>query len=166
MPHSRDTKRPPLVRRYRPEDRPAVVSVIRSVYDDYNYTTDFERFDRDLADIQSFYQDAGGEFWVLDTGGSIAGVIGVVPVNGETCELRRLYVESGSRGRGFGSTLIQTVIAWGRDKGYPRIVLWSDVLFDAARHLYTKHGFNATERTRVVDPMNPTSVERFFERKG
>ena len=166
MPDYPDTKRPPFVRRYRPEDRPTVVSVIRSVYEDYNYTMDFEEFDRDLADIQSFYQDAGGEFWVLDAGGAVAGVIGVVPLDGETCELRRLYVGMEWRGRGFGSTLIRTVIAWARDKGRRRVVLWSDVLFDAAHHLYTKHGFAATQRTRAIDPMNPTSVERFFERKA
>jgi putative acetyltransferase len=166
MPDSREPIRPPVVRRYRPEDRPAVIGVIRSVYEDYSYVMDFEEFDRDLADIQSFYQDAGGEFWVLDEGGAIAGVIGVVPFDGETCELRRLYVYKGRRGRGFGSALIRTVITWSGDKGYRRVVLWSDVLFDAAHHLYMKHGFTATERTRAIDPMNPTSVERFFEREG
>lgn len=162
----RDTRHPPVLRRYRPEDGPGVVRVIRSVYDSYNYVMDFEEFDRDLADIPSVYQDAGGEFWVLDTRGEIAGVIGVIPLDGETCELRRLYVEKESRGRGFGSSLIQTVIAWSRDRGCRRIVLWSDVLFEAAHQLYVKHGFKATERTRAIDPKNPTSVERFFERSA
>jgi GNAT superfamily N-acetyltransferase len=151
-----------LVRRYRPEDRPAVIHIIKAIYDDYNYTMDFEEFDRDLVDIDTAYRDSGGEFWVVDDGGTVAGAIGVMPLDEETCELRRLYVGKGRWGRGFGSTLIATVISWARDRGYPRIVLWSDVLFENAHHLYVKHGFEATQETRAIDPMNPTSVERFF----
>ncbi len=152
------------IRRYRPEDRPDVVRVIKSIYDAYNFQMDFEEFDRDLADIEGYYQDSGGEFWVAESGGVVAGAIGVVPRGGETCELRRLYVSMSHWGRGLGSTLIGTVIAWAEDHGYPRIVLWSDVLFERAHGLYLKHGFRATGETRAIDPVNPSSVERFFER--
>jgi putative acetyltransferase len=151
-----------FVRRYRPEDRPAIIRIIKSIYDDYSYTMDFERFDRDLADIDTTYRDSGGEFWVVDDGGSVAGMVGVLPLDGEICELRRLYVDKGRWGRDFGSTLIKTVISWARDSGYPRVVLWSDVLFENAHRLYLKHGFEASQETRAIDPMNPTSVERFF----
>ena len=48
-------------------------------------------------------------------------------------------------------------------KGFRRMVLWSDVLFEPAHRLYVKTGFKATQKTRAIDPNNPTSVERFFE---
>jgi putative acetyltransferase len=153
------------IRRYRPEDRPDVVRVIKSIYDAYNFLMDFEEFDRDLADIEGYYQDSGGEFWVAEARGAIEGAIGVVPCEGDTCELRRLYVSMSHWGRGLGSTLIGTVTAWAGDHGYRRIVLWSDVLFERAHNLYLKHGFRATGETRAIDPVNPTSVERFFERE-
>ena len=162
MDRSKKEEHAPFVRRYRPEDRPAIIHIIKSIYDDYNYTMDFEQFDRDMIDIDSTYRDSGGEFWVVDDSGSVAGMIGVLPLDGETCELRRLYVDKGRWGRGFGSTLTKTVISWARDKGFPGVVLWSDVLFENAHHLYVKHGFEASEETRAIDPMNPTSVERFF----
>jgi GNAT superfamily N-acetyltransferase len=161
--HTSDNETP-FIRRYRPEDRPDVVRVIKSIYDAYNFLMDFEEFDRDLADVEGYYQDPGGEFWVAESGGVIEGAIGVVPRGGETCELRRLYVSMSHWGRGLGSALIGTVIAWAADHGYPRIVLWSDVLFERAHGLYLKHGFRATRETRAIDPVNPTSVERFFER--
>ena len=154
----------PYIRRYRPEDGPEAVRVVRSIYDAYNFRMDFDEFDRDLADIPAYYQDSGGEFWVAESGGVIAGVIGVVPREGETCELKRLYVSMSWWGKGLGSALIGTVIAWAKDHGYPRIVLWSDVLFERAHGIYLKHGFRATGETRAIDPVNPTSVERFFER--
>jgi GNAT superfamily N-acetyltransferase len=162
--HNHDNETP-YIRRYRPEDKPSAIHIVKSIYDAYNFVMDFEEFDRDLADIPTYYQDSGGEFWVADSGGTITGVIGVVPREGETCELRRLYVSMSSWGHGLGSTLIGTVIAWAGDHGYRRIVLWSDVLFERAHGLYVKHGFRATGETRAIDPSNPTSVERFFERE-
>lgn len=157
-------RKTPFIRRYRPEDRPEAVRVIKSIYDAYNFLMDLDEFDRDLADIEGYYRDSGGEFWVAESGGAVAAVIGVVPREGETCELRRLYVSMSHWGRGIGSALIGTVIAWAEDHGYRRIILWSDVLFERAHGLYLKHGFRATEQTRAIDPVNPTSVERFFER--
>lgn len=153
------------IRDYRPEDFPGVVSVIKSVYIDYNYRMDYNQFDRDLADIPATYQDAGGAFWVLDTGTEIVGTIGVIPTDAETCELRRLYLKRVYRGQGWGSRLIQRVIDWADSHGCRRISLWSDILFEPARHLYVKLGFTPTKKTRAIDPMNPTSVERYFIRE-
>lgn len=155
---------PSCIRRYRPEDGPEVLRVIKFIFDAYNFVMDLESFDRDLTDIGSYYQDSGGEFWVAELGGVIAGMIGVVPREADTCELKRLYVSMSHQGKGLGGTLIGTVIAWAKDHGYRRVVLWSDVLFERAHGLYLKHGFRATGETRAIDPSNPTSVERFFER--
>jgi putative acetyltransferase len=153
------------IRDYRPEDFPGVVSVIKSVYNDYNYRMDYNEFDRDLADIESMYIDSGGAFWVLDADGVIAGTIGIIPVDTEMCELRRLYLKAPYRGKGWGTKLVQRVIDWAEEHGFRRIFLWSDVLFEPARHLYMKAGFTPTKRTRAIDPMNPTSVERYFIRE-
>jgi putative acetyltransferase len=161
----RSEERAFTIRDYRPEDFPGVVSVIKSVYIDYNYRMDYKEFDRDLADIDSTYIDSGGAFWVLDADGSIAGTIGVIPEDAETCELRRLYLKASYRGRGWGTKLVRRVIDWAEERGFRRIYLWSDVLFEPARHLYIKSGFTPTDRTRAVDPVNPTSVERYFIRE-
>jgi GNAT superfamily N-acetyltransferase len=153
----------PAIRPFQPEDKPGVVSIIKAVYDDFRYIMDFEAFDADLADIQSTYQDAGGEFWVLADGGSVAGCVGVVPKEGDTCELKRLYLSKAYRRRGWGTRLLATARGWAMSKGFRRMVLWSDVLFEPAHRLYVKSGFKATQKTRAIDPNNPTSVERFFE---
>jgi len=153
------------IRDYRPEDFPGVVSVIKSVYNDYNYRMDYNEFDRDLADIDSTYIDSGGAFWVLDMGGAIVGTIGVIPEATESCELRRLYLKAPYRGKGWGTKMVRRVIDWAESHGFRRIFLWSDVLFEPAHHLYVKSGFTPTNKTRAIDPMNPTSVERYFIRE-
>jgi putative acetyltransferase len=142
------------------------MSVIRSIFIEHNYTFDPEEFDGDLDTIDESYHDAGGEFWVLETDGNIVGTVAAIPGNGETCELKRLYLLRPYRGRGHGRRLIETVIEWARANGRRRIVLWSDVAFTAAHRLYEKCGFVATQNTRSIDPGNPKSVERFFVRYG
>lgn len=151
------------IRPFRPEDKPGVVANIEAVYRDYHYLVDFDHFEADLVDIQSTYQDAGGEFWVAEDGGAIAGSVGVLPHGGDTCELKRLYVGHAYRRRGLARRLLATARGWAMAKGYRRMVLWSDVLLTAAHDLYLKSGFRATQKTRAIDPTNPTSVERFFE---
>jgi len=153
----------PVIREFRPEDKPGVVAVIKSVYDDYNYAVDFDHFEADLVDVQSTYQDAGGAFWVLDDGGAIAGCVGVLPREGDTCELKRLYVGKAHRRRGLATRLLATARGWAMSRGFRRMVLWSDVLLTAAHALYLKKGFRPAGQTRAIDPTNPTSVERFFE---
>jgi GNAT superfamily N-acetyltransferase len=153
----------PVVRAFRPEDKPGVVAIIKSVYDDYNYIVDFDNFEADLVDVQSTYQDAGGEFWVADDAGIIAGCVGVLPHEGDACELKRLYVGKAYRRRGLATRLLATACGWAMSRGFRRMVLWSDVLLTAAHALYLKKGFRPAAGTRAIDPTNPTSVERFFE---
>ncbi|MCX5752195.1 MAG: GNAT family N-acetyltransferase [Candidatus Krumholzibacteria bacterium] len=152
----------PAIRAFRPEDKPGIVAVIKSVYDDYNYIVDFDHFEADLVDVQSTYQDAGGAFWVLDDGGAIAGCVGVLPREGDACELKRLYVGRAYRRRGWGSRLLATARGWAIAGGFRRMYLWSDVLLEAGHRLYMKSGFRMGRETRAIDPTNPTSVERFF----
>lgn len=153
----------PFIRPFRPEDAPGVVGVIGSVYDAFGIVMDQGEFDRDLADICAHYQDAGGEFWVLDEGGLIAGCVGVVPTGPEECELHRLYLLDSRRGKGWGRRLIETALAWCRGSGRTMVFLWSDIRFETAREVYIRCGFAPTARTRAIDPVNPGSVERRFE---
>ncbi len=154
------------IRAYRPEDYPGVLHVIRSVYDEYRYVLDLEQFDSDLVDIDSTYIESNGAFWVLETNLVVAGTVAVLPRETDECELKRLYLMRPYRGRGWGRKLLRTVIDWAGQNGCRRIVLWSDVLFEAAHGLYTNNGFRPTGKTRSIDPINPTSIERFFTREN
>lgn len=162
MNNTSNSDSPYEIRDYRPEDRPGVVEVIRSALEEYNYVMDFDEFDHDLVDIPNTYQDSDGAFWVVIDGGTVIGTTAVLPRENDTCELKRLYVKKSYRGKELGSRLVNTVIGWALAGGFRRISLWSDVLFEAAHHLYVKHGFTPTDKIRSIDPTNPTCVERFF----
>jgi carbonic anhydrase len=154
-----------LIRPYLPEDGPGVIDVVKASYDTLGYTMDFTEFDRDLASIPETYQASGGEFWVLEIDGMVAGCVGVTQEDAETCELHRLYLMPSSRGRGFGRQLIDTVVSWCREAGCRELCLWSDIRFEAAREVYIRCGFSPARKTRAIDPVNPGSIERYFEMK-
>jgi len=150
------------IRPFRPEDAPGVVSIIRSVYEGLGYAMDFDHFDSDLADIPGRYQDSGGAFWVLVSGGAVRGCAGVTVEDAERCELHRLYLAPSMRGLGWGGRLIDTVLSWCGERGRREVFLWSDIRFEAAREVYVRRGFTPTQKTRAIDPVNPESVERLF----
>lgn len=151
------------IRPFRPEDKPGIVAIIDSLYRDYRYVMDFAHFDADLVDIQTTYQDAGGEFWTVHDGSAVVGSVGILPRGADACELKRLYVDAAHRRRGLATRLLATARGWAISRGYRRMILWSDVLLAPAHELYLKSGFRATAETRAIDPTNPTSVERRFE---
>jgi len=155
---------PVNIRLYVPEDDTGVIDAVAASYDTLGYTMDFNEFDRDLASIPMTYQDSGGEFWVLEDDGLVAGCIGVTSEDAGRCELHRLYLLPSHRGRGFGRKLIETVVSWCREKGCKELYLWSDIRFEAAREVYVRCGFSPAHETRAIDPVNPESIERFFSK--
>ena len=55
--------------------------------------------------------------------------------------LRLMYVEPDARVLGIGSRLAEECIRFGRRVGYRKIVLWTNSVLVAARHIYQKAGF-------------------------
>ena len=151
----------PVHRAFRPEDKPGIIAVIKSVYDDFNYIIDFNEFETDLVDIQSTYQDAEAPSGCSTTAGRSRGASASSP-RGDACELKRLY-SARRTAAAAGTRLLGTARGLAMSRGFRRMVLWSDVLLTAAHGLYLKTGFRPLPGTRAIDPTNPTSVERFFE---
>jgi GNAT superfamily N-acetyltransferase len=57
-----------------------------------------------------------------------------------------LLVEPKARGRGLGRRLVEECIAFARDKGYRKLVLWTQSNLAAARHIYKQTGFKRVKR--------------------
>lgn len=57
-------------------------------------------------------------------------------------KLRLLYVEPEARGLGLGRTLVDACIAAARDRGYRRLVLWTQSCLTSARRIYQAAGFD------------------------
>jgi len=79
--------------------------------------------------------------WIAEMDGEPVGSVFVVKAGQTTAQLRLLLIELGARGRGLGKRLVQECIAFAREKGYRRLVLWTPSNLVAARTIYAGCGF-------------------------
>lgn len=83
--------------------------------------------------------------WIAEREGMPVGSVLVARVDERTAQLRLLLVEPQARSEGVGRRLVQACIAFARERGYRRLMLWTQSDLLAARALYRSCGFVLTE---------------------
>jgi DNA-binding MarR family transcriptional regulator/GNAT superfamily N-acetyltransferase len=115
--------------------------------EEYGYD---ERFEALVAEIAArFIQryDARRErCWIAERDGVRVGAVFLVRKSEKTAQLRLLLVEPAARGLGLGKRLVGECIAFARQAGYRRLVLWTQSELAAARGMYVKAGFRLVRR--------------------
>lgn len=131
-------------------DIEAVRTLFREYADGLGVDLSFQDFDAELADPLGVY-----ELVLVAKRGCVA----LRRVDGETCEMKRLYVRPSARGTGLGRALAEAVIAHGRARGYERMLLDTLPTMTQARSLYASLGFRETDAYRY----NPVEGTSFLE---
>lgn len=96
--------------------------------------------DSDLENINAFYLDVGGAFFVAIDEGMIIGSSAVRMINSGRCEIKRLYVRKDFRGKGVGTALLSQALRFA-EQNCSFATLKTDVSLDDAIRLYLKNGF-------------------------
>ena len=125
-------------------DSPPVAAVVRAVYDEFGFTWDEAGYHADLRDVEASY----AAFFVAETNGRIVGTAGLTAAG----SLERLYVLSGSRGKGAGSALLRAVAEEARGRGHRRLDIWTDKRLDDAHQLYERFGAQRSGERLNDDP--------------
>ena len=99
----------------------------------------FQDFDTELADPLGFY-----ELVLVAKHGCVA----LRRIDGDRCEMKRLFVQPQARGTGLGRALAQAVIAHARASGYRLMLLDTLPTMTEARGLYASLGFREGEPYR------------------
>lgn len=132
-----------LLRDPRPGDLGWVVERHGALYaQEYRWD---ERFEGLVAKIVGDYtatrDPARERGWIAVQDGRRVGCVFLVQHSRTVAKLRLLLVDPTARGQGLGARLITACVEFARAQGYRKLVLWTNSVLSAARHLYEKAGF-------------------------
>jgi len=114
----------------------------------------FQNFDQELANLPGDYAPPEGCLLLAMQDGQPAGCVALHKLDGEYCEMKRLYVRPQFRGHGLGLALAERVIADARQIGYKYLRLDTvEPVMRAAVAMYRRLGF------REIAPYRPNPIE-------
>lgn len=104
-----------------------------------------QNYDEEVRHLEVKYGLPYGRLYLAYYEGKPAGCVGLRKIDGQNCEMKRLYVRPQFRGKYIGDYLIQKIIADAKYIGYSHMLLDTLPFLESAIHLYRKHGFYETE---------------------
>lgn len=115
---------------------------------------------QDIDNIQNKYFHNDGIFLVITDDDRLIGTGAIRKLEDRVCELKRLWLLSEYHGQGLGYRMMQELLSFAREKGYERIRLETDPVYQQrAVEFYKRLGFyevpilNATEDEDILMEM-------------
>lgn len=101
-------------------------------------------YEEELKDLEHKYGTPDGRLYLAYCGKTAAGCIGLKKLGENDCEMKRLYVKPGFRGKHIGAMLVGRIIEDARKIGYRRMYLDTVPFLESAVYIYKKFGFQET----------------------
>jgi putative acetyltransferase len=146
------------IRDWQPNDRSLAAEVIRQVLTEYGLPWQPDLADQDVLNIESYYQQTGGVFWVVTESdhdqnnhqNKIVGTAAYYPIDRQeqltdrSVEIRKMYLLPAVRGKGLGKFLLTALEKHIIDAGFNTIWIETASILKEAVILYEKNGYQPT----------------------
>ena len=135
-----------LIRDWEVGDRAAAANVVKTVLAEYGLSWEVDCdgcSDQDAVNVENYYWETGGEFWVVVQAGVIVGTGGYLPIErGEQAvEIRKMYLLPQARGRGIGRYLLSELEQAAAAKGFKEAWVETATVLSEAVRLYERNGY-------------------------
>ncbi|MBS0015670.1 MAG: GNAT family N-acetyltransferase [Arthrospira sp. SH-MAG29] len=135
-----------IIRSWESGDRQVVQDLIASVLAEYRLTCEPECADIDVWEVEKYYLNNDGEFWVVEQHQNLVGTAAYYPINRGTnaVEIRKMYLQPQVRGLGLGKYLLTQLEQQIHTRGFQEIWIETATVLTEAVKLYENHGYQPT----------------------
>lgn len=135
------------VRPHRDGDLGWIASRNGAVYaDEFGWTDGYEALCAQIvAEFDRDFTEGSDRAFIAEVDGARAGCALVRRRTDGEAQIRLVLTERWARGLGLGRRLVGECIDFARRAGYGSIMLWTNDVLDAARHIYESFGFELVE---------------------
>ncbi len=135
----------------RDADAEGIIALVGACWAEYpGCVMDLDGEVPELRALAGYYAGLGGACWVAEAGGTIVGMIGTHPLDGDAWEICKVYAAASSRGQGLAQALLAAAEAFAREQGAGEFRLWSDTRFTRAHAFYEKASYVRRGPIRVL----------------
>lgn len=128
-----------------PNDLVTVRDLFREYAESLGIDLGFQDFEAELATLPGKYQHPAGRVMLALKDSDVVGCVALRPIDGKTCEMKRLYVRPSCRGEQLGRKLATRICQEAREAGYAKICLDTLPSMASAKQIYFDLGFKTTE---------------------
>lgn len=153
------------IREFTKKYQDEIVSLILDIQQN-EYNIPISKEDQpDITDIETFYTNKNGNFWVALSQGEVIGTIALLDIGNNQGVIRKMFVKQEFRGKSNTAyLLLENLINWSKQHGFAYLYLGTTEQFLAAHRFYEKHGFIAITTSDLPQHFPRMKVDtRFYK---
>ena len=133
------------IRKIEFNDNKELASIVRTSLAEFGANKPGTVYYDDTTDhLYELFQQPGSIYYIAEQDGKLLGGAGIYPTEDlpeQTCELVKMYLRAGARGRGLGKLLIEKCLEFAKGIGYLQVYIETMPELRKAMTIYEKFGF-------------------------